>query len=264
MPSQGMLAVRGETYVMAGTEESRLTRLVSSRLWRAEQVDDVVLRTWGDRVVGVVSGVYVPVGHLDVVDALEEALSGVPFQLLRFDGNWHHLRLLLVNPERRAEARVGDVTHGGLEITNSETGFGPIGVAGFLFRLVCKNGAIFAFPLDRSTQPHCHDTREALVEKFRQVAVLAAGHLDSHLGALRRMAGTRASASFRRQTRRRLLDVLPKKSVDVVFAQLPRLASVYDVYNGVTYRAQRRGLLGRREIEEVGGEIVGQFAAEAA
>ncbi len=261
MPERGVLAVRGEPYRIAGTELGRLARLARGRLWRAEESDDLVLRTWGDLVVGVVSAAYVPVDHLDLVDALEQGLGRGPFVLQAWEGTWHRLRLVLIDPARRAEARVGDVSHGGLEITNSETGFGALRVAGFLYRLVCKNGAVFSFPFERAKELHRRERREELVARFREMVTRAGDHLQARLGALRQMAELRATPALRRRLRARLSATLTPGSIDALFATLPRRATAYDLYNAVTFRAQRRTFLCRRELEEVGGELVEELLA---
>lgn len=194
--------------------------------------------------------------HLTDLHATPDRLTMTRPGVLR---TWHFLRILLVDRTRSAEARVGDASHGGLEITNSETGHGPLRVRGFLFRLACENGATFRIPFSRASQRHQGDSSEALVSRFRAIAAEAGRALDRHLAALRTMARAPLTVELAREARGLLAKQLGQPSLDALFEALPKPSTAYDLYNAVTYRAQARGLVHRRGLEAVGGRLLERF-----
>lgn len=255
----GYVSMPGGQYFGTATQLGRLQRLAKSAGGRDDGA--VILRTRGEQLVGAVSTAYVSVSHLELVDAIDEVLGETGFALHKFDGDYHQLRIILIDASHKAEAKVGDVSHGGIEITNSETGRGPITVCGYLYRLACANGTVLAFPLERRIQPHRGGSSRLLVERFREAVETCVDELKRHLWALRTLTQKKLLPGYTQQVRARLSAVLSETSTDRLFEELPSNPTVYDLYNAVTHRAHRRNLVRRRGIEIVGGEILRDFVS---
>lgn len=86
---------------------------------------------------------YRVIDHLDILmTALEELRSFQGIKVESCDLTEEKMYLRVSHPGIRAEVRPGDWIHGGLILSNSETGMGGLYVKPRLLRLVCKNGLV--------------------------------------------------------------------------------------------------------------------------
>lgn len=124
----------------------------------------VVLRSFkggsGSRIIRAVTG---PMHSLvtgddrSIVQALRSALPGAKVRFTREPGG-ETSQLELIWPMLDRQLRVGDVAHGGIRITNSETKAGSLRVEAFVLRVLCYNfTTAFSMDMDAETFRHVGD-----------------------------------------------------------------------------------------------------------
>ena len=120
-----------------------LATQVNSWLGDKENSDARMVRMIGDEVRAVLSSRYRRVDSLFVLGKALEGLkrTKLEFRIESMDVNDERLHLKAFFPTILGEPRVGDVSAAGVHIWTDEVGRGSYGVAPFIYRLVCKNGA---------------------------------------------------------------------------------------------------------------------------
>jgi hypothetical protein len=194
------------------------------------------------------------------------------------------MRLTLPDDDRVIEnpRKVGDIVESGFDLLNGEIGNRSVLVGPVVWRLVCLNGMRSA---DRSAQQrlrHVGDP-ERLVEAFRDAVPSA---LAASRGLRDRMAkavdvlvddilaefdGLRQFGLTTQDTRDVARDVFAERELALpestdewaqTIAQV-RDVTAYDVLNGVTHVAQRKGTDRRLEMEEAAGRYLRRRVAAA-
>lgn len=94
----------------------------------------------GDQVRAILSNRYEPFDHVELFQMLEPYCQ---------DGiiRWNHkddmtLHVSISWPSTQEEIRKGDIVEQGIHISNSEVGARSVTVSGYVYRLICSNGAI--------------------------------------------------------------------------------------------------------------------------
>ena len=89
--------------------------------------------------------------HVEIAKTLLPEFEQLPFEVqfkqAAVSDTKLYIRALFPGVER--EIKVGDTVQWGVEITNSEVGSGTLGIRGFIYRLVCKNGMTAAYTLKK-------------------------------------------------------------------------------------------------------------------
>lgn len=106
-----------------------------------EQVRYMV-RTLDSGARALLSDRYRPLDNYDLAQAILPQLGVMQCDVKSCALTERRLYLKAVIPSVSAEVTVGDVVQSGLVISNSEIGLGAIKIEPFIYRLVCKNGAI--------------------------------------------------------------------------------------------------------------------------
>jgi hypothetical protein len=88
----------------------------------------------------LMTDMYQPIDNLDLLMMIEPYLGGGKVRWHFDDQLTFHISISF--PEYAEEIKVGDIVERGLHISNSEVGLRSITIAGYLYRLICKNGAI--------------------------------------------------------------------------------------------------------------------------
>jgi|GEM_PF-4917413 len=101
---------------------------------------ELMLRTRGDEVLGVVSANYRKFDNIDVVRALIDNLGGdTQIHRHHLDDRFFYVRTLY--PEGDFKIDGEGVYHTGFTTFNSEVGFRSLGNAAFIYKLSCQNDA---------------------------------------------------------------------------------------------------------------------------
>jgi Domain of unknown function (DUF932) len=104
-----------------------------------------MLRLIDSEVRAFLSDRYRRIDHWDVLSAVYPILRDMPdveFPSCEITETRMYVRALL--PRIQAEVNVGDIVQAGVQISNSEVGWGALSVQPIVYRLVCKNGMIAA------------------------------------------------------------------------------------------------------------------------
>jgi hypothetical protein len=124
------------------TEQPDMLAYNISELLRREP-ERRMLRTIDAELRAFLSDRYRRIDNWDVLKVVHPILSEMPdvrFESCEITESKMYLRAIL--PRITAEVAVGDVVQAGVQISNSEVGWGALSVQPIVFRLVCLNGMI--------------------------------------------------------------------------------------------------------------------------
>jgi hypothetical protein len=238
------------------------TDLLDERLGTTE--GNVVLRVRGETVVGVVSGRYAPVADLDLLDILVRAIRGTEFHVSDFQCETHLSRFTFLDRRALTEVRPGDTIAGGFTVINSETGLSSLKLRGFLYRLICSNGAVISHGIPSVSIVHRAAHPLALVARFREALPRVMAQVAVHLDAIPRLTKSRLSSDSLKAIGTDLCRYLTRGGVDLVLETLPRRPTVYDAFNRVTAYARTRSFSTRLRLERYAGQMLEPYLASAA
>jgi hypothetical protein len=112
--------------------------------WFAEEPTKRMIRTMDTNARAFLSDRYHRIDNWHVAEAALPALMDVPsLEIKSCQVTEKKLYIKATLPTLRQEVKVGDVVEAGIQITNSEIGFGRYVVEPFLYRLICLNGMRF-------------------------------------------------------------------------------------------------------------------------
>jgi len=94
----------------------------------------------GNLARALMTDMYQPVDNLELLTMIEPYLGDGKVRWHFDDELTFHMSISF--PSYAEEIKVGDVVERGIHISNSEVGLRAITVAGYIYRLICKNGAI--------------------------------------------------------------------------------------------------------------------------
>lgn len=110
-----------------------------------------MVRTLDTKARALLSDRYRPLDHYDLLNAVLPQLAHLKCRVESCEVTESRLYLKAVIPSIQAEVSVGDVVQSGFVISNSEVGWGAVKIEPFVFRLICKNGAIINDMAHRKT-----------------------------------------------------------------------------------------------------------------
>ncbi len=177
--------------------------------------------------------------NVQLLEAVEHSLqakfgNGVDLKYHHVHNDLGLTRFTVVSPRAEHKVRQGDALNYGVSVKTSILGECPIRVSGYVFRLVCTNGAVstdnvftFSRRMKSQTVPSWVEDAVGLAadkaeEEFNRVDVLAKTPLDSSVGKV-------VSHLFSDNK-------LPKDQREAVQAALLEtgVETLYDVYNALT------------------------------
>lgn len=229
-----------------------------------ERVTPMTLRTRNEEVQCVVSDRYAPFDPEELVSTLREVLvrhgllDSVRVRAVA-TGMTDALRITF--PERTVEAKVGDVTHAGLDISSSSFGRSALHVRGLLYRLVCKNGMRTPEKMGEFSARHVGDTqrlRDFLADAVPSAMAHATGLMDSWRRAVAVQVENLADviASMRELTLGERELVMNEVKQDSRAPALPESTSLYSFVNAMTAAAQKVETSRRLELESMAGGLL--------
>jgi hypothetical protein len=267
---EGKLLVRGEAHrlqpkaldQLAGklrVPASYLHRcppdLVATNLnrWISGLRSDVLVRFDGSEVRAILSPRYQPVSNLEIV---QRVLGTVPEDMpVRFELT----ACLFVAQVLTPEYREGGL-HGGMNLTNSETGHSVVQLSALIYRTICLNGLILGDSDVALKRRHTHDAGKTLHELtgLARQAWAESSRMPGRLDGTRTIRIPDPVPVFDRIAQRYGLGQLQRRAIDRAFDVEPG-GSLFEVINAVTRAANgpSLSLAERSELQEVGGRMLG-------
>lgn len=124
---------------MQAAEPMLLANNVST--WLKASPDKRMLRTLAGDARAWLSNGYQRIEHEEIAQAALPIIMNLPkVQIVSCEITERRLYIHFVVPTIEGEVKRGDVVQAGGIISNSETGFGAVSVAGMIWRLMCLNG----------------------------------------------------------------------------------------------------------------------------
>jgi len=111
--------------------------------WLAQDPSNRMIRTLDGRARAFLSDRYRVLDNFDLCEAILPLFTKHNLEVVSADVTERRLYLKAIHPGLKAEVqgrKVGDVVQGGVSVWNSETGFGTMGAAAFIYTLSCLNG----------------------------------------------------------------------------------------------------------------------------
>ena len=111
--------------------------------WFAREPENRMVRTIGGVARAFLSDRYMRVENEQIAEVALPILAEIPD--VRFEScaiTETNMYIKAVAPRLQGEVRVGDIVQAGVSLRNSEVGAGAVVIQPFVYRLVCKNGAM--------------------------------------------------------------------------------------------------------------------------
>ncbi len=252
--------------------------------WLVEDNRNMTLRTLDGNARALLSNAFKPMDNYDLASNLLPLFDGHGLHVESCDLDDKHMRLKLVSKGLKKIIKTsknpGEHVHFGVSITNSEIGYGRLGVEGLLWTYSCRNGAIMEQIAskyhvgarqgsnDMAWEVFADETKKLSQKAFwAQVKDVVKNALDT---AEARFEGWAKSVE-------KTTDVIitsPTAAVEIVkdkyrlteteqngvldFLVKGGDLSLYGLFNAVTEFAQDKGLTYARatELEGIGGELI--------
>ncbi len=238
--------------------ESPTAKQVVEELWRRQSISNsqrplVVSRQEG-MVIAMSEARLARLGNEQMVDVIRTEIqrSGLTLPTVRRFTILPNkdFTLGITFPAIAAEPRVGDITQAGLHVEHCPTGQSPTSVNGYLYRLVCSNGAVAPICLGSKkirVRRHYDKGQEELLARVRMVTRKALGQVQAKVDELNSLAQTRVnpeaelrqiarSSRYNRLITSELLTALhrdeagtPGDTLYDVFLALSRVATHFDL-----------------------------------
>jgi hypothetical protein len=155
----------------------------------------------------------------------------------------------------KTEPVPGDPCGFGLNIINSETGFGALCLSHYILRYICKNGAVARVDESDGSKVH-YGNHEGDLQRFLNDQIMKAFESRFTLVRfLRDSAGLKAK-DFLAQIASKI-DRLPgRKPSNDFFSELEENATKYDLFNLITHKAKNYNIGERLYLERVAGDLI--------
>jgi len=229
-------------------------------------------------VINVCKSSYYPARTVDVIKGLPQKikqwnLHGILLGDRGIELSWCDENVV-INP------RPGDRILGGVQLSNSETGFRGLKASLFTLRLACSNGAVFSD--EQQAIRWSYDQRMTYttnIEKFcKELELLEIPCIEltnKYSSALEKLISDREVVNLWRRIRR----IVEPQRVDYIlgiegkerlrlFEQVkrhedpsisePTDLNTYDIHNRITAAAKDFSLITKRRLEEIGGDLLWQ------
>lgn len=147
----------------------------------AGRASDLLVRTEGNRVRGLLGPRYAAVNNLDIVDGL---LARDSRALARYELTESALDIQIVGGSQARDVRTDSALKSGLHIRNSEVGLSKLNIEGFVLRTICLNGMVLRGSSGTFSRVHVGDGDDILRQALESLNVLG-----SHAGEAARRFG---------------------------------------------------------------------------
>jgi hypothetical protein len=214
----------------------------------------------------VLPAAHVRIDDAEVVEQLRRMPGSGDLSLAHLDIQEDRLHLRLLAPRTvdvgRADQR--DPVHPGIDIYNSETGAGRLGVVQCMYRVVCANGLIFRHDANATRWRHARGDRERLRAQLAETLRLAVAETNQLTTRYRELHGQplRAPAESLAVFMREYRLGSPRGRVgERILLELGRTGdlfgrSAFDFVQAVTAVARTLDTERRRRFEAAAGELV--------
>jgi len=127
---------------MRSSQPNLLATNVNTWLSAQDKSVSYMVRTLETKARALLSDRYRPLDNYDLMQAVLPSVAKLSCNIESCEITETRLYLKAVIPSIQAEVSVGDVVQSGFVISNSEIGYGAVRIEPFVYRLICKNGAI--------------------------------------------------------------------------------------------------------------------------
>lgn len=293
----GTVTAANRCWPYAPTFLESLAKMIKMPLSYAHRIDFDLFKTNFDRrkqqnccgiklcisrntVINVCNTNYYPARTVDVIKSLPEKirqwrLHGILLGDRGIEISWCDENVVI-------DPRPGDRILGGVQLSNSETGFRGLKASLFTLRLVCSNGAIFSD--ERQVVRWSYDRRVTYTtnmgrfcKELELLEIPRAELADKYSRVLDKLISDREVVNLWRRIRRvvepqradyilgiqgqerlRLLERVRER--EDPFVSEPTDLNTYDVHNRITAAAKDFPLITKRRLEEIGGDLLWRAA----
>jgi hypothetical protein len=273
-----------------GLSPSYLINLINNIVRTEQKRVCIYLDKTEGRVVNIVKAGYYRANNLDVIAMFSELDSKYSWNHKEISICERGIELSLVTDIfGQIEPSIGDITKSGFSVINSETGGRPLKASFFVFRLQCKNGAVlqdrwgevrWTYDKRMPTQTSLNAFRHKL-DNMQLPTKLLEKKIDSLFGdtitdldfrkiwrKLSRIVGQDEADTIleiEKDERRRILKALKEREIknrkclyqEQMAEPIPLDNSFYEILQLVTAKAKKYPILMKRQLEKVGGGIIG-------
>lgn len=205
------------------------------------------------------SGLYMPITNKQVVDSLVVP-DGTKVRRINISDEF--MSIALTNPNKKIEAKVGDIIEAGAEINNSETGHSTFSALQYIYQLVCSNGARMAELADAQRKIHMGYFDFDPKPYLNSVGKFLENGADKFNDAFKKMLDSKLEDRVLKNLETDIRISIGKKDAkEMVDNWMKAETSAYGVYDSVTRTAHsfNRGFGIQQNLERVGGKILKMF-----
>lgn len=153
------------------------------------------------------------------------------------------------------EAVPGDSCGIGINVINSETGFRMLSIAHYILRYVCSNGAIARIDKTGGEKIH-YGHRENELQEFLNEQVAKALTNQQKIAKPITELVNKSAAEFVVSVNKRIESFLGKNESKFFLSELSEKATLYELFNLVTDKAQMYDLSRRIYLEALAGDMI--------
>lgn len=124
--------------------EARSLLIDNVNYWLRNTPEKRMIRTLDGSARAFLSDRFRPLDNYDLAEAVLPKLSDLDCRVESCELTERRMYIKAVCPKIAGEVKVGDPCQAGIVISNSEIGCGSLSVEPFVYRLICRNGAISA------------------------------------------------------------------------------------------------------------------------
>mgnify|MGYP001037728061 CR=1 FL=1 len=212
----------------------------------------------GDQVRGLFSTRYVPIDHVQIIEALLRC--GIPAgRRVQLEMDYTLMRLSVVDSLRTFEMGLNDPHTPGISIINSELGLSSFSVAPYVLRLVCTNGLISKVRGAATNFRHVSDRALKQMPQILCSAYKQVGDQQHQLRSATQLPVSDPVAALHSIARQFGLD---RQQRDAVTWALPfemtTNNTLFNIVQTITKAAHYSGLTTEQntQLQQVGGEVL--------
>lgn len=238
--------------------------------WIDEYEKDLFIRTYGDKIRGILSSRYSVLDTPDIIDVVDTATRGLGLKVKGFYMSEERFHARLIQQHQMNVN--GEDLFAGIQIDSSDVGRSTLSVSFFIFKQICTNGLCVSKGRgDLFTQKHisiCSDDfREQLIQSLKTLPVLISEyeHIIQRCATQYSIMGTKYVSDNDFDTvlkefiqkikyKTNLSDDGVKKVADLVGQKYG--PSDWGVVNAITEVAQDYTLERRIELEKIAGDML--------
>jgi hypothetical protein len=213
------------------------------------KADNVRVKTENGEALTIVSNKYNDFPDLEVI----EMCGGLGID--RISRNDFVMRIY-THEKFKTEPVPGDACGFGLNIINSETGFGALDVSHYILRYVCSNGAVAR--VDGSGGSRIHfGHHEGEMQDFLNDQILKAFESRFKLVSFLRESTQLKAKDFVKAIGLKVERVMGRSAWRELIGELGEESTKYNLFNAITHKAKGYGIGERLYLERLAGELIG-------